>query len=283
MADLRRSTMTGPDPLRVPRPDPDRPATPASTCRRSLQRPTSTPITGCCVSLSGGSPPAHGRVADPRRRLLPGPALSPLDAFFGTLQMFALDAPRDLSAQSVPLGVARFTAPLALVMASVVAVTAVVGQTVRHGARLRRVKAHVVVLGLSDNSTEFAHELLEQGRPVVVVEVDGEHPGLRAIKGVGAMVVVGDASREQVTAPGSSRPQPEGRGQHRRRRPKPSSSRGGALHLPGSRESTVHVLLEDYWLHEELARTEFMSSEATGPRSTSSIGRTTRLPPSSKP
>ena len=98
---------------------------------------------------------------------------------------------------SPSLGVARFTATLALVMASVVAVTALVGQTVRHAARLRRVKGHVVVLGLSDNSTEFAHALLEQGLPVVVVEVDGEHPGLQAIKGVGAMVVVGDASREQ--------------------------------------------------------------------------------------
>ena len=66
---------------------------------------------------------------------------------------------------------------MALVMASVVAVIAVVGQTVRHSARLRRINEHVVVLGLSDNSTEFTNALLEQGHPVVVVEIDGEHPG----------------------------------------------------------------------------------------------------------
>ena len=72
--------------------------------------------------------------------------LNPLDAFFGTLQLFALDADRDLSTDSVAIGVARFTAPLALVMASVVAVTALVGQTLRHSSRLRKVKDHVVVL-----------------------------------------------------------------------------------------------------------------------------------------
>ena len=47
--------------------------------------------------------------------------LTPADAFFGTLQMFALDAPRELASNSFAIGVARFTAPLALVMASVVA------------------------------------------------------------------------------------------------------------------------------------------------------------------
>ena len=100
--------------------------------------------------------------------------LSPLDSFFGTLQLFALDAPRDLPASSFAIGVARFTAPLALVMASVVAVIALVGQTVRHSARLRRIKDHVVVLGLSDNSSEFTNALLEQRRAVVVVEIDGD-------------------------------------------------------------------------------------------------------------
>ena len=73
--------------------------------------------------------------------------LSPLDAFFGTLQLFALDAPRDLASDSFAIGVARFTAPLALVMATVVAVTALVGQTLSHSTRLRKVREHVVVLG----------------------------------------------------------------------------------------------------------------------------------------
>ena len=122
--------------------------------------------------------------------------LSPLDSFFGTLQLFALDADRHLPTASLAIGVARFTAPLALVMASVVAVIALVGQTVRHSARLRRIKGHVVVLGLSDNSTEFTNALLEEGHPVVVVEIDGEHPGLQAMRRSGALLVVGDASRE---------------------------------------------------------------------------------------
>ena len=192
-------------------------------------------------------------------------ALSPLDAFFGTLQMFALDAPRDLPAESVALGVARFTAPLALVLASVVAVTAVIGQTVRHAARLRRVKAHVVVLGLSDNSTEFANELLEQGRRVVVVEADGEHSGLQAMKRSGAMVVVGDASREATQrlahVERSSRVVVSTGDDGRNLR----TAETAAGLLVGSRETTIHVLLEDYWLHEELARTEFMTSAAAGP------------------
>ncbi len=191
--------------------------------------------------------------------------LSPLDSFFGTLQLFALDAPRDLAASSLAIGIARFTAPLALVMASVVAVTALVGQTVRHSARLRRIKGHVVVLGLSDNSIEFTSALLEQGSPVVVVEIDGEHPGLPAMKRSGALVVVGDASREATQ-----------RLAHVERSTRVIVSTGddgrnlrtaetAARILADSRESTVHVLLEDYWLHEELARTEFMTSATTGP------------------
>ena len=190
--------------------------------------------------------PGHGSVA-------PGFASS------ASLQLFALDAPRDLSADSLAIGVARFTAPLALVMASVVAVTALVGQTVRHSARLRRIKEHVVVLGLSDNSSEFTNALLEQRRPVVVVEIDGEHPGLQAMKRSGALVVVGDASREATQrlahVERSSRVIVSTGDDGRNLR----TAETAARLLEDSRETTVHVLLEDYWLHEELARTEFMT------------------------
>ena len=191
--------------------------------------------------------------------------LSPLDSFFGTLQLFALDADRDLPDAPLPIGVARFTAPLALVMASVVAVIALVGQTVRHSARLRRIKQHVVVLGLSDNSTEFTNALLEQGHPVVVVEVDGEHPGLPAMRRSGALLVVGDASREATQrlahVERSSRVVVSTGDDGRNLR----SAETAARLLEDSRETTVHVLLEDYWLHEELARTEFMTSGTRGP------------------
>jgi voltage-gated potassium channel Kch len=191
--------------------------------------------------------------------------LSPLDAFFGTLQLFALDAPRDLAADSFAIGVARFTAPLALVMATVVAVTALVGQTLSHSTRLRKVRGHVVVLGLSDNSTEFANDLLEAGDPVVVVEIDGEHPGLQSIKRSGGLVVVGDASREATQRLAHV---------ERSRRVVVSTGDDGrnlrtaetaAQLLVDGRETTIHVLLEDYWLHEELARTEFLSTASHGP------------------
>ncbi len=191
--------------------------------------------------------------------------LSPFDSFFGTLQLFALDAPRDLASSSLAIGVARFTAPLALVMATVVAVVALVGKTVRHSARLRRIRRHVVVLGLSDNSTEFANALLAEGRAVVVVEIHGEHPGLRAMRRSGALVVVGDAANEGIQ-----------RLAHVERSSRVVISTGDdgrnlraaetAAHLLGhAREATIHVLLQDYWLHEELARTEFMTTGATGP------------------
>jgi hypothetical protein len=191
--------------------------------------------------------------------------LSPLDSFFGTLQLFALDAPRDLESAPLAIGVARFTAPLALVMATVVAVTALVGQTLRHSARLRRVDRHVVVLGLSDNSTEFTNALLEQGRPVVVVDVDGDHPGLQTMRRSGALVVVGDASREETQrlahVERSSRVVVSTGDDGRNLR----TAETAARLLEDSRETTVHVLLGDYWLHVELARTEFMTSGTTGP------------------
>jgi hypothetical protein len=190
--------------------------------------------------------------------------LAPLDAVFGTLQMFALDAPRDLASDSLAIGVARFTAPLALVMASVVAVTALVGQALSQSSRLRRIKQHVVVLGLSDNSIEFTTALLEQGHPVVVVEIDGDHPGLRTVRRSGALVVVGDASREATQrlahVERSSRVIVSTGDDGRNLR----TAEAAAGLLKDSPETTVHVLLEDYWLHEELARTEFLSSASKG-------------------
>ncbi|SEB63478.1 RyR domain-containing protein [Nocardioides exalbidus] len=191
--------------------------------------------------------------------------LTPLDSFFGTLQMFALDAPRDLASDSVAIGIARFTAPLALAMASVLAVAALAGTSVRHSWRLRRVDQHVVVLGLSDNSVEFVNSLLEHGQAVVVVELAGDHPRLNAVRQSGALVIVGDASRE----PAQQRARIE-----RSRRVVVSTGDDGrnlrtaelAMRLmTDSRDATVHVLLNDYWLHEELARTEFTAGAETGP------------------
>lgn len=191
--------------------------------------------------------------------------LSPWDALFGTIQMFALDAPLDLPADSVSLGVARFTAPLALVVASVVAVAAVAGQSVRNAARLRRVKQHVVFLGLSDNSAELAGGLLERGRPVVVVDIDGAHGGLNALRRSGALVVVGDASRTET--------QQVARLERCQRVVVSTGDDGRNLRtaetavglLEESQDTSVHILLEDYGLHEELARIEFMASSTSGP------------------
>lgn len=191
--------------------------------------------------------------------------LSPWDALFGTIQMFALDAPLDLPADSVALGIARFTAPLALVMATVVAVAAVLGQTVRHAARLRRVKQHIVILGLSDKSAELATALLEGGQAVVVVDIEGRHSGLGTLRRSGALVVMGDASRDHT--------QRLARVERSRRVVVSTGDDGRNLRtaetavglLEQSHNTTVHVLLDDYRLHEELARIEFMTSSTSGP------------------
>src|SRR4051794_30956095 len=53
------------------------------------------------------------------------------DAAFATLQLFALEAPPHIASRSFILNVARFTAPLSLVLATVAALFAVLGQHLR--------------------------------------------------------------------------------------------------------------------------------------------------------
>ena len=85
------------------------------------------------------------------------------------------------------------------------------------------------------------------------------------MKRSGALVVAGDASREATQrlahVERSSRVIVSTGDDGRNLR----TAETAARLLEGSRETTVHVLLEDYWLHEELARTEFMTTGASGP------------------
>jgi voltage-gated potassium channel Kch len=127
------------------------------------------------------------------------------------------------------------------------------------------VKRHIVVLGLSDKSSEFAQELLAEGRSVVVVDSASDHPGLPAARRSGALVVVGDAAIEQT--------QRLARVERSHRVVISTGDDGRNLRtaettvrlMQNLSEGSVHVLLSDYSLHEELARIEFTTSVGSGP------------------
>lgn len=119
--------------------------------------------------------------------------LAPDDAIFGALQLFVLDAPRDLDGEHWGLAVARFTAPLALVSATAVAVAAALGHNLRRAVWLLRARDHVVVIGLSDASWELVRELRARGDVVMVLEPVADHELLPSARAAGAVVVIGDA------------------------------------------------------------------------------------------
>ena len=187
-----------------------------------------------------------------------------LDAGYRTLQLFALDGPAESGGGHPALALARFTAPFALVAVSVLAAVAVVGRRLRHAARLRRVGDHTAVLGLSDGSSDLAMTLLAMGEDVTVVELDSDHPRLPELKRAGGLVVAGDAVQEmnqRLARVAESHRVVVSTGDDGRNL---AAAEIAVRQLQGTRRSTIHVLIGDFWLHEELARTEFTTVEPEG-------------------
>lgn len=114
--------------------------------------------------------------------------------WYRTLQLFVLeggDVPGPLPWQ---LEVARVMAPLLSAYTVLLAVAATFGEQL-DGWRLRRIRGHVVVVGLGALGTTLCHDLVHQGRRVVGVDLRDTGPSLR---GTGVLVVRGDARREAV-------------------------------------------------------------------------------------
>jgi voltage-gated potassium channel Kch len=131
-------------------------------------------------------------------RSLPNGGLPPTEAMFGTLQLFVMEAPAHQPNAPWMLSVARFTAPLTLAFATVLAVLSLLGEQARRATLLWRGHDHIVILGLADSSAEIVRALRGRDETVVVVESDRNHPALSSVRAQGAVTILGDASQAVI-------------------------------------------------------------------------------------
>lgn len=66
------------------------------------------------------------------------------------------------------------------------------------GRRVRRVREHVIVVGLGNMGTRVVEKLRERKIPVVAIEQNRGAMGIRAARAHGAQVLLGDASNEEI-------------------------------------------------------------------------------------
>jgi Trk K+ transport system NAD-binding subunit len=66
------------------------------------------------------------------------------------------------------------------------------------GRRTRRVREHVIVVGLGNMGTRVVEKLRDQKIPVVAIEKNRDAMGVRAARAKGAQVLLGDASSQEI-------------------------------------------------------------------------------------
>jgi Trk K+ transport system NAD-binding subunit len=66
------------------------------------------------------------------------------------------------------------------------------------GRRTRRVREHVIVVGLGNMGTRVVEKLRERKIPVVAIEKNRDAMGVRAARAKGAQVLLGDASSQEI-------------------------------------------------------------------------------------
>lgn len=128
------------------------------------------------------------------------PELSVTDTIYRSLQLFAVDAQIPTRGTPWQLDIARFTAPLAVVYAAVLAAIALL-RTRYDGLWVRLLaRDHVVVIGLGDTGVRVVRGLRAMAKPpaVVAVELDPRNPNVPTARSYGARVVVADATADRV-------------------------------------------------------------------------------------
>ncbi len=139
-------------------------------------------------------------------RAWPAGHLDWLDALYiavSTVTSTGYDDPRAASAPGSLRLIAIAVQLMGLVMVSLLTaaiVDAFVGEKLARsfGGVRGRPRGHFVVCGLGTVGTRVTELLLQRGFNVVAVERDGAKPGVQAVRGLGASVIVGDVSNDDV-------------------------------------------------------------------------------------
>ena len=131
-------------------------------------------------------------------RTLPGATISRSDALFRSLQLFALDysIPSDKAPWS--LNVARFLAPLTVVLATVIALMTLLREQVQRALVAAFARGHTVVVGLGNSGSLLAVSLRRSGQRVVVIEASSTNERISGIRAHGARVIIGDAKQSVI-------------------------------------------------------------------------------------
>lgn len=116
------------------------------------------------------------------------------DSAYETLRLFTFDVNLGVDhKKSLPLQIARFAAPLLLVLTTLQALIVLFyGRWLLFRARLYR--DHVVIAGYGKKGRLLAKRYLKEGRRVVVIERDEQNLGLQGLSRLGVPVALGDAA-----------------------------------------------------------------------------------------
>jgi voltage-gated potassium channel Kch len=149
--------------------------------------------------------PAALKPAEPREPLIEESAPPEKDwsiPFFRTMQIFLLNAGSEDDAEhpsNAWLVAARLSAALLFLSVSFAVIGRVLNEA-RAFLRLLFLKRHVVICGLGQIGLQLLDDLYQQRRTkkLIIVELDPEHPWLDHARTLGALVILGDATKTHV-------------------------------------------------------------------------------------
>ena len=120
-----------------------------------------------------------------------------LDNLYLTLGLLSLNTGAVPGLVSWELQIARFLVPAVTAYTAVLAFTTIfIQQTDR--IRLWFVRDHIIVCGLGRKGFRLANQFLEQGNPVVVIEVNDGNDWIENIRSSGVIVIQGDATDPEL-------------------------------------------------------------------------------------
>jgi len=121
------------------------------------------------------------------------------DNFYNTLQLFWLQGSFDPGRMSLPLNLARYAGAIFLLSTFALAFFALFRTEIRRW-RVRRSRRHTIVCGLGLKGFEVVRALRAAGERVVVIQLDAENDFLPAVRSLGVLDLVADATEPKTLA-----------------------------------------------------------------------------------
>lgn len=123
------------------------------------------------------------------------PQVTLFDSLYQTMALFTLNANFDFPL-SVPLQIARFTAPLSALSLIILTFTRDLVDRIKVKIFYRK---HIILCGLGRKGVKFAQDFLKQGFKIVVIEKDENNQQLNLIRGRnGVTIFIGNANDETM-------------------------------------------------------------------------------------